>query len=241
MYHSVDLLHTIDGIPRNALLEAERQLIKRADAVIASSNGVAEHLRAQGAKPLVWENVADINLFQQMQAPGAARERRAIFVGNLTPSKIDFALLEGIVAKGVKLALAGPISIDGTKRDPALDRLLASPMVTYLGTLDQLEMAGEIGKSWVGIIPYHLNEYTAGVFPMKVYEYLAAGLPVVATHLPSIADRTIPGVSLVGAEDFAKAVAKACLGAYEPPVGDFTSNSWEARIEQIKKLLDVKP
>ena len=31
------------------------------------------------------------------------------------------------------------------------------------------------------LIPYALNELTDGIFPMKVYEYLAAGLPVVAT------------------------------------------------------------
>lgn len=241
VYHSVDLLHTIDGIPREALLRAERQLIARADALVASSTGVADHLRTQRANPMVWENVADIDLFQRMSAPVGARERRAIFVGNLTPSKIDFAIFEAIISKGVRLALAGPVSIDGTKRDPALTRLLASPLVTYLGTLNQQEMAGEIGKSWVGIIPYHLNQYTTGVFPMKVYEYLAAGLPVVATHLPSISDRAIAGVTLSSPEGFAEAVARACTGDYAPPPGDFSKNSWESRLEQIRTLLDSAP
>jgi teichuronic acid biosynthesis glycosyltransferase TuaH len=238
VYHSVDLLHTIDGIPRAALLQAERQLIARADALVASSTGVADHLRTQHANPMVWENVADIDLFQSSRAPTSARERRAIFVGNLTPSKINFAIFEAIVSKGVPLALAGPVSIDGTKRDPALARLLASPLVTYLGTLNQQEMAGEIGKSWVGIIPYHLNQYTTGVFPMKIYEYLAAGLPVVATALPSISDRAIPGVTLASPEEFAGAVARACTGDYTPPPGDFSKNSWDSRLEQIRTLLD---
>ena len=239
VYHSVDLLHTIDGIPREALLQAERRLIGRADALVASSTGVADHLRTQRANPMVWENVADVDLFQSMRAPVAARQRRAIFVGNLTPGKVDFAILEAIVAKGVRLALAGPFSIDGTRRDPALARLLASPLVTYLGTLNQQDMAAEIGKSWAGIIPYHLNQYTTGVFPMKVYEYLAAGLPVVATNLPSLSDRAIPGVTLASPERFADAVAHACAGDYAPPPGDFSSNSWEARLEQIRTLLDA--
>lgn len=238
VYHSVDLLHTIDGIPRKALLQAERRLVTRADVLVASSTGVANHLRALHANPIVWENVADIDLFQGLRAPASARERRAIFVGNLTPSKIDFSIFEAIIAKGVRLALAGPFSIDGTKRDPALTRLLASPHVTYLGTLNQQEMAVEIGKSWVGIIPYHLNQYTTGVFPMKVYEYLAAGLPVVATALPSISDRTIPGVTLASPQGFAEAVARACTGEYTSPPGDFSKNSWDARLEQIRTLLD---
>lgn len=238
VYHSVDLLHMIDGIPRQALLQAERHLIARADALVASSTGVAEHLRAQNAQPLVWENVADIELFQSRSAPPAKRERRAIFVGNLTPGKINFAILEAIVSKGVQLALAGPFSIDGTKRDPALNRLLASPLVTYLGTLNQQDMAAEIGKSWIGIIPYHLNQYTTGVFPMKVYEYLAAGLPVVATELPSLSGRAISGVTLATPEAFADQVACLCEGAYAPPPGDFTSNSWDTRLAQIRTLLD---
>lgn len=238
VYHSVDLLHMIDGIPRQALLQAERKLIARADALVASSTGVADHLRAQNAQPMVWENVADIELFQSLCAPAARRERRAIFVGNLTPGKINFAILEAIVSKGVRLALAGPFNIDGTKRDPALNRLLASPLVTYLGTLNQQDMAVEIGKSWIGIIPYHLNQYTTGVFPMKVYEYLAAGLPVVATELPSLSGRAIAGVTLATPDTFANQVARACEGAYVPPPGDFSSNSWNARLAQIQALLD---
>ena len=39
-----------------------------------------------------------------------------------------------------------------------------------------------------GLIPYARNTLTESIFPMKVYEYLAAGLPVVATPLPALAD-----------------------------------------------------
>ncbi|WP_207079228.1 glycosyltransferase [Novosphingobium sp. KA1] len=237
VYHSVDLLHTIPGIPEQALLNGERQLISRADAVIASSKGVAEHLCTQGAQPLLWENVADIELF--VQARSVVRERRAIFVGNLTPGKVDFKLLEAIVAKGVRLALAGPSGIDGTRRDAALDRLLQSPLVEYLGVLSQEALAAELGRSWMGIIPYHVNDYTTGVFPMKVYEYLGAGLPVVATPLPSLVDKSIPDLNVVAQSDFADLVAAICTGAQPMLDGDFSGNSWTARLEQICNLLAV--
>ena len=235
VYHSVDLLHTIVGIPAKALLDGERNLIARADAVVASSKGVADHLRAQGANPYLWENVADIELFRQARA--AMRERRAIFVGNLTASKVEFDLLEAIVARGVRLALAGPASIDGTRREPALDRLLRSPLVEYLGVLSQEKMAIELGRSWVGIIPYHVNDYTAGVFPMKVYEYLGAGLPVVATPLASLGGSSIPGLEVIDRKAFANRVASICSGKHEPPDGDLSRNSWEARLGQIRALL----
>ena len=38
-----------------------------------------------------------------------------------------------------------------------------------------------------GLIPYAINDLTRSVFPMKVYEYLSAGLPVVSTPLPALA------------------------------------------------------
>lgn len=237
-YHSVDLLHNIKDIPSEILLECERRLIFKADKVIASSIGVADHLRKQGATPYLWENVADVGLFHQMRKPAHERHRRAIFVGNLTPGKIDFAILEAIIDRGVNLALVGPYDIDGTARNAALDRLLNSPLVEYLGTLSQQEMAIELGKSWVGIIPYEINSYTAGVFPMKVYEYLGAGLPIVATALPSIENRKLPGVTVAGTDTFADEVASLCEREYAPPPGDFSGNSWEARLDEIRKLLD---
>src|SRR5205085_1523586 len=38
----------------------------------------------------------------------------------------------------------------------------------------------------VGLLPYLINEFTAGIMPVKLKEYLAAGLPVVSTPLPEV-------------------------------------------------------
>jgi glycosyltransferase involved in cell wall biosynthesis len=38
----------------------------------------------------------------------------------------------------------------------------------------------------VGVLPYVINKFTAGIMPIKLKEYLAAGLPVVATPLPEV-------------------------------------------------------
>ena len=41
-------------------------------------------------------------------------------------------------------------------------------------------------SSDIGILPCVLNSYTRAMFPMKFFEYLAAGLPVVSTRLPAL-------------------------------------------------------
>ena len=62
----------------------------------------------------------------------------------------------------------------------------------------------------VGIVPYRLSTHTDSVYPLKLVEYLAAGLPVVTTPLPALGSR--PGIPIITASDpdsFAEAVVQA--------------------------------
>jgi glycosyltransferase involved in cell wall biosynthesis len=90
------------------------------------------------------------------------------------------------------------------------------------------------------LVPYAINDLTRSVFPMKVFEYLAAGLPVVTTPLPALADT--PGV-VVAAD------APATIAALERALADdgpaarrarsqaVLGNSWEARLDEIASYL----
>lgn len=238
VYHSVDLLHGVPGIPRKFFLRAERVSIDKADAVVSSSKGVREHLSALGAdEVLLWENVADIELFRKNRS--LKRISRAIFAGNMTPSKVDFALIQSIAESGVEVALAGPSNIDGSTTPDDFARLIQHPNITYLGVLGQERLAVELGRSTVGLIPYKLNEYTSGVFPMKVYEYLASGLRVVASHLPSLDGKDLPGMEIATPGKFAMAVqGQIALGAMTNDDDNrFDVNSWDFRINQVRELL----
>ena len=93
-----------------------------------------------------------------------------------------------------------------------------------------------------GLIPYARNELTNGIFPMKVYEYLAAGLPVVATELPSIA-----GVAEVARAPDAAGLA-ALLDdalAHEDPARRAERSraaegrSWDARLAEIATAIEA--
>lgn len=239
VYHSVDILHAFPGVPAKLLLEKERLLIPQSSVVIASSKGVLEHLQLQGAEKVnLWENVAQVELFALGNGPW---DDAAIFAGNLTPAKIDFSLLEQIADRGITLRLAGPISIDGAVDRDQLDLLLSRPNVSYLGNLDLEHLATEMKRCKVGLIPYQLNEYTRGVYPMKVHEYLSAGLKVVSTKLPSLEGIGLQGLSVVTASDFCEEVvsglekfseAEAAIRAHLSQ-----ANSWTVRIEEAVKLL----
>jgi uncharacterized SAM-binding protein YcdF (DUF218 family) len=95
-------------------------------------------------------------------------------------------------------------------------------------------------------VPYRLTEYTANVYPTKLNEYLALGIPVVSTDLAEIQrfNRTHGGVVAVGrdAEAFTGAVREA-LGPTSPleverRVEIARSNSWDARVGKMADLMD---
>ena len=91
----------------------------------------------------------------------------------------------------------------------------------------------------VGVLPTLLNEYTRSMFPMKFYEFLAAGLPVVSTPL-DFAKEPRAGLEVGGdLEAFIAAIekqlARGKLSADESraAVGD---NTWERRLDKMLQI-----
>ncbi|MFY1670460.1 glycosyl transferase family 1 [Plantactinospora sp. WMMB334] len=189
VYHCVDLLSAFPGVDAVAVAAGERALADRARLAIATSRLVADHLRTVGFPEVrTLPNVADIDVFAARRQPAARRRPAALFAGNLSPHKLDVALLRAL-ARGLRgrgeLLLAGPLAAGGGgfgRELAELERLGA----TYLGVLTVDRLAEVAGTCTVGLIPYALNDYTLGVSPLKCYEYLSAGLRVVSTPLPDM-------------------------------------------------------
>lgn len=187
VYHCVDLLAEVPGIDPVIIERGERALADGRATAIGTSVVVANHLRARGfGEPLLWENVADTQVTTSARHLNLPRRSNyVIFAGNLAPSKIDYELLRALAEAGVGVHLAGPRAEGGGNDDEQFQALLDSG-VEYLGLLSITELARELTTAAVGIIPYVLNNYTQGVSPLKTFEYLSAGLPVVSTNLPGV-------------------------------------------------------
>lgn len=240
VYHSVDLMHTVPKIPGKLLLDEERRMIEKADHVVASSTGVKSHLETIGFQDVsLWENVAHVSVFTE--AAKAIRKDQAVFAGNLTLTKIELQCLKSILDSGIELAIAGPIDIDGSGDTTQITELMNHSRVTYYGNLALPDLARLLGESKVGLIPYQINDYTGGVFPMKVYEYLAAGLSVVSTALPSL-PIGIQNVSVVAPTAFGSQVDNQ-IATHDGAVAEQSivaakGHSWEARVQQANDLID---
>lgn len=196
VYHLVDLLHENPGVHRERLLAAERTLADGTNLAIATSPAVQDHLLAQGfATTTCLPNVCDVDLFAAARGRGVPRGTTVVFAGTLAPHKVDLPLLADLAeALGPRmLRLIGPVT-DSAATDPAWSRLVAAG-AEIVGALPAAALADELAAATVGIVPYLVSPLTVGISPLKTFEYLAAGLPVVSTPLPAVTE--VPGAVVV--------------------------------------------
>ncbi len=130
------------------------------------------------------------------------------FAGNFMTLKVDFELLEAVAAARPEwtLLLIGPVQPDA---EAALKSLQRHENVTWLGLKAYADLPRFVAAFDVGIIPYTRNAYTQSCQPVKLYEYLAAGKPIVASGLPALADKEPDVVLAEGADGFVAAIEDA--------------------------------
>jgi glycosyltransferase involved in cell wall biosynthesis len=249
VYHCVDDIAAQPGIDAASFRASERRFAARADLVLASSTGLVERLRTISASVLYAPNVADVELFSSALGDGpldagmAGLPRpRIVFTGAVVTTKLDMDLLVVLarIRRDWSFALVGPVGPGDPRAD--VSALAAEPNIHLLGPRSYEQLPSVLRAADAGLIPYALNELTSGVFPMKVYEYLAAGLPVVATPLPSLI-----GVEAVASAPDAEGIAKLLDEALSHDDHErraararaAESHSWERRIEEIGAAIDA--
>ena len=121
------------------------------------------------------------------------------------------------------------------------------PNVRLLGPRPHDELPGYIKAFDVGLVPYRITPYTENVYPTKLNEYLAMGVPVVATDLAEIRRFNAEHGNVVQVGADADAFASAVQQAVEKQAPDEMArridvarqNSWEARIPRMIDAIET--
>jgi teichuronic acid biosynthesis glycosyltransferase TuaH len=176
------------GIPVGYMARAQDRLAASSDAVVCVSPTLAERFRGQGYDPVLIPNGCDAARLADagsLDRPADIRLSQPIvgYIGQLA-SRIDFDLLREVAGRGHSLLLIGAIRPDLDRS--AVDDLLDRPNVQWLGHRSYDDLPAYLGAMAVGVVPYQPTAFNRASFPLKLLEYLGAGLPVVATDLPSV-------------------------------------------------------
>ena len=197
IYHCVDRIQAQPGMPVAALEAAERDLCGAANALFTTAPQLLQSLGPLNAGSHYFGNVADADHFGQALEP----QRHApvdwptiqgpvlIFIGAIDAYKLDLTMLERLAPSTPEwtYVFIGPVG----ETDPTTDisSLEGLPNVHVLGPRPYSTLPAYLAQADVALLPLQINDYTRHMYPMKFFEYLAAGLPVVATDIPSLADQ----------------------------------------------------
>ncbi|MFH1023602.1 MAG: glycosyltransferase family 4 protein [Planctomycetota bacterium] len=164
----------------------EKQAVLRADAVIVVAEENRDRflrMKIPGERFRVVTNAADLALYPEVAPPPAGF--RVLYVGGMTRHRGLDVLVRAFVrvrenAPEAELVLVG----EGEER-PALEALVADlgmgAAVLFPGWLSKRECVVETAGSHVGVIPHRRSPHTDTTLPNKLFDYMAAGRPVVAT------------------------------------------------------------
>jgi glycosyltransferase involved in cell wall biosynthesis len=236
---------------RGEVMAAERRLLERADVVFCSSAGLVDTRSEFAAGPVTLvRNGADMDHFAPTGRPvpkdvGELPRPLIGYVGALA-EWVDFDLLRSAAAlrPGWSFALIGPSFKGKTSGDVGALRLVSDlPNLHLLGPRHYADVPAYVEAFDVAIIPFKLNGLTEDTNPIKVYEYLAAGVPVVSTPLPEVID--LPQVRCaVDADGFVRQCEEAWSERWDSDAISLrrevaAANSWEERAGVIwQTILD---
>ena len=216
-------------------------LLNDADIVFTTTSRIVEAYGAAGAHAV--GNAADVNLFAQTRAEidtaaelAAMRRPLIGFHGTLSSHKLDVDLVRDLAEAQPDwtFVLVGPVT-DAAISD-AIGRL---DNVHLLGRRAPEQLPPILASLDAAFIPYRITDYTKGIDALKAYEYLAAGVPVVATALPCFQGR--PDQIAVGRDtaEFKRLLAAIVSGAVPGaplPLDELTGVSWDAK---ARRMLDI--
>jgi len=247
VYDCVDDYSAFPGVGDPfTVLNDEWQLVKKSSVVIVASKMLHERISKANSNCILVSNGADFKHFNRAvnfkEKPSEIKNLNHPIVGFIGAiwDWIDINLICKLAElhPEYSILLVGPVYYGGEKLRRfsnifAIGHKPYEVLPQYLACMD------------VCLIPFKINRLTLASNPIKLYEYLAAGKPVVSTALPEVCENASDLVYIArDEEDFIRKVEEAVKEAESPNkelvmrrINFAKENSWEKRIETIEKLL----
>ena len=235
VYDSMDLYGSFHNVTAE-VVELEKDLFRSADLVVFTAAALQERTRPWRSE--VIRNGCEFSRFAGAE-PSRVSDRVTVGYVGAIESWFDVELVNQCVESRPEwdFVLAG--AIHGL---PA-GSLRARPNLRLLGEIDYSDVPGVVAGFDVCLVPFLENDLTRCVNPVKVYEYLAAGKPVVATALPELLLLEPGLVHLASSlQGFLEALPRAVAECRDPVLKSMRRDwaarqTWGMRAEELLKVL----
>lgn len=243
IYYCVDEYTAFTGASAG-LREIEEDLFRRADLVVVSAENLYESKKHFNPNTHIIRHGTDWEHFRSALDPSLAipadvadLPRPIIGFHGLLADWIDFELIRKTAEhfSSGSVVLIGKVAVDAEQKIGILDGV---PNIHLLGRKPYAELPAYCKAFDVAINPFEINELTLAANPLKVREYLAAGLPVVSTAIPEVRVLKDCRIGLDHLNFIAE--IEAALAGPKPrmDVSDAVRHeSWEAKIGELRSIM----
>lgn len=245
LYYCVDEFSRFSGYDTEQVLAAEQRLAARADLVIVTSQALYAAKRHLNPRIALVSHGVDFERFAGAaeadgRVPSEMRELPRPILGfwGLIQDWLDLDLLEEVARRRPdwSLVLIGEALVD-------VGRLERLPNVHLLGRRHYQRLPDYARGLDVGLIPFRVNELTKAVNPIKLREYLSAGLPVVSTPLPEVVRYGQLVRTAATPEEFIRGCESALAEDRADPVGRnratrqaaMRHETWDVKLQEVQR------
>jgi glycosyltransferase involved in cell wall biosynthesis len=249
VYHCVDEYSQFAGAGAE-IAELEEELIRKSDLVITCSTPLLKSKSRMHPNTVLVRHGVEREHFAQacdpdlpLPADVADLPRPILGFYGLVAEWVDLEAMRLCAEANPQgsLVVVGDINNADTE---GLARLSALPNVHFLGRKKYEELPGYCKAFDVALLPFVKNELTENANPLKLREYLAAGLPVVTTDIPEAAAlaKLVPaGIHLASTSaqfvDGVRSALAAGAGPSRSRSEAMCQESWDAKVEEIETTL----
>ncbi|MEI6753152.1 MAG: glycosyltransferase [Paludibacter sp.] len=222
------------------IFDFEDKFSKNAKAIITTSDYLNNEKLKLNQNSFVVKNGVDFPVFSKFAKTEVfKRERKKVgFIGSLDP-RFDIETVEF----AVKNMTHFDFEFTGDMRNEALkSRLQKYPNVRFFDPVKPNDVPELLAKYDVGIIPYIVNDVNKNIYPLKINEYLAVGVPMVMTAFANLPE--FDGMVSVSKDknDFMlklqEEVDNDSNKKIKLRIDSAAANSWDARTESFSQIIE---
>ena len=244
IYYCVDEYSQFSGTDKSAILQMEQRLIEKSGLVVVSAEPLLESKRKHNPNTHLITHGVDVDHFRkaclpETRVPPDCEEIRGPIIGffGLIADWVDLEVVRSLAEARPQWSF---VMIGEVRTETS--RLRGLPNVHFLGRRSYQDLPGYCKAFDVAILPFVWNELTLAANPLKMREYLAAGLPLVATPLPEV-QRLRHLVHLARTpEDYLahidRLIGTGRVGPHMSVSRRMDSESWDQKVEQLSQLVE---